>query len=156
MIPETELNEMKRLAIAEDLKEYVLNPNVKTIPKDVVADIANKHNVSLGYVLGTKNKIIKSLDQNIVDYTKKKFLSNFSKFEELADELIRSSDSPDETRKNIEVYMKIIKEKTDYLERFHMKAKAQENINIQVERQLVIESNLSNPINGEITEVEED
>jgi hypothetical protein len=156
MIPETELNEMKRLAIADDLKYYALNPDRKTIPKDIVEQIAEKYNVSTGYVLGTKNKILKNLDQNIVEYTKTKFLSNFKKIEELAEDLIESSESNEDARRNIDIILKIIKEKTDYLERFHMKEKAKENINISIEKQLVIEGFSNNPIDAESEEVKED
>jgi hypothetical protein len=48
--------------------------------------------------------------------------------------------------------LKLIKEKTDYLERFHLKQKARENFSVQIEKQLVIGLDETPPIDVEVIE----
>lgn len=52
-----------------------------------------------------------------------------------------------------EHHMKIIKEETDFLERFHIKAKAIERLEIRDEKQLIID-NFEDVVDAEVKEIE--
>jgi len=71
--------------------------------------------------------------------------------------LLNASKDSEDARRNIDCLSKVIKEETDFLEKFHLKSKAQENIKIEVEKQLVIDSfEKGDVVDAEVLEIEQE
>ena len=150
-----ELSKSRRDALAKEIKALVLDPKIKQLPVD---QLCNQYECSRADVFAAKNKIINSLPQQNIDFVKKKFALTFEKLEEIAEDLVATSEDHEDLRKNVELALKVIREKTDYLERFHLKRKATENINIDGEIKVskinvnIIDSMPSKVVDGQIIE----
>jgi hypothetical protein len=131
-----ELTELKKKIIADKIKDLVL-ADVFSFPTE---ELCKEFKISKAQLFNIKNRLILELPKVLVSNTKRKFNEVFDKLESIADTLVNNSESNDDLRKNIDITLKIIKEKTDYLERFHFKEKAIEQVTIKDERQLVIDN----------------
>jgi hypothetical protein len=117
-------------------ESYLINPN----------ELKKKYDVSHPTILNWIERAYKQVKPEAIEKTTIQFQNMFNRMFQQAASLLEGSESSEEYRKNAEMVMKIMKEKTDFLERFHLKAKAQENIKLEVERQLVIDATIDDVI----------
>jgi hypothetical protein len=125
-----DLKASRKDALVKEIKSLVLDPRIRKLPVD---RLAQKYECSRAEIFSAKNKLILSLPQQNVDFVKRKFALQFEKLEQIVEDLIEQSEDNEDLRKNVELALKVMKENTDYLERFHLKRKATENINIDGE-----------------------
>ena len=121
---------MDRRLFVEVTKNITENRSVN------VSELCRRFGCEPADVMRVRNKVIKSLDKADVEYVSNKFKLEFDKLQDIAAEMLDySRDSGDraDMRESMNMSMKVITEYTNYLERFHLKAKAVENLAV-VER----------------------
>ncbi len=97
-------------------------------------------------------EVIEELDIENIDYIRNKFMLTFNRLDRKVNDLIDKCDTPEDTRRNIDLMLKLMKEQTDFLERFHLKDKAKEQVVITEEKTLVIDKFEDTVVDVEVEE----
>lgn len=132
----TRLSSQQSSQLNQEIRSLILQG---TLSKQIERDLCEKWNFSKIQMQRRIFEQFSHLDSDLVDKMKYDFNKTFENLNYKMQVLIDSAENSDDLRKSIDLMMKLIKERTDFLERFHMKKKAQENITITEERQLVID-----------------
>jgi hypothetical protein len=130
------LNQEERESLKIALRDHVVDPSKGH--KNLVK-IGNEHMVTFNTIQKYLKDVIEELDIENIDYVRNKFMLTFNRLDRKVNDLLDKCETPEDTRRNIELMLKLMKEQTDFLERFHLKEKAKEHVVITEEKQLVID-----------------
>lgn len=127
------LSKGKREQLLSDLRELFKTKEIKYYS---IRKLSNKFNIAKDTVQKYLDEVSAEFPQDEVIEVQLKFKSLFDSAILTCEELVKRAVEEDrerDIRENIKLLLDTIKQQTDFMERFFIKDKAQDNINIQGE-----------------------
>ena len=147
------LTKAEGLDVKKKIMEMILSE--KPIEKNAYLQLQKDYNLSQIAIYRHVQHVCSEIEPEIIEGFKWNFDRIFRKIQEKAEQMVDDSESHEDLRRSIDTMVKVIKERTDFLERFSIKEKVADKV--VVSHEISDLDKLSQEIlEGEVVEVVND
>jgi hypothetical protein len=129
---------LKKTKIIDVIQDLIKTRQIKDIEYQ---DLAKQYNTTRQTISKYVDEVYASIPPEEVNKVLVDFKFTFQRLEDEVNSALEEADTIKEKLEVIRTYFQLIREKTDYLERFFIKQKAEENINVSgqiLHKQIII------------------